>query len=120
MTREIENREKELTHQIHREMLCQHLDQLKSLMPSFISSIKISLLIDSPQNELGEQVHARVRKNKDYLISNLTDEVNEIIRILQLTVYDEDEWMCDDVTAMRQKIVCHYRMKLSEYLRIFI
>ena len=37
MTREIDIREKELTHQIHRNFLCQHLDQIKSLTPSFIS-----------------------------------------------------------------------------------
>ena len=27
-----------------------------------------------------------------------------MIRILQLTTYDEDEWMTDDLTVMRQKL----------------
>jgi len=45
MTREIDAREKELTHQGHRDRLCQHLDEMKALTPPFISSIKIGLLI---------------------------------------------------------------------------
>ena len=31
MTREVDVREKELTHQIHRELLSQHLEQVKNL-----------------------------------------------------------------------------------------
>jgi vinculin len=34
----------------------------------------------------------------------MTDEVNEIIRVLQLTTYDEDEWDQDNVTVMRKAL----------------
>lgn len=32
----------------------------------------------------------------------MTDEMNEIIRVLQLTTYDEDEWEADNVTVMKK------------------
>ena len=30
------------------------------------------------------------------------DEINEIIRVLQLTTYDEDEWDADNLTVMKK------------------
>lgn len=107
MTREIDSREKELTHQIHRDLLCQHMDQVKSLTPTFISSIKIGLLLAKsvPRTNGNRKIHASVESNKGYLIKRITEEINEIVRLLQLTTYDEDEWMNDDLTIMRQKLV---------------
>ena len=32
----------------------------------------------------------------------MTDEINEIIRVLQLTTYDEDEWEADNLTGMKK------------------
>ncbi|OPL21763.1 hypothetical protein AM593_07892, partial [Mytilus galloprovincialis] len=34
----------------------------------------------------------------------MSDEVQEIIRVLQLTTYDEDEWDADDVTVMKKSV----------------
>ena len=31
-------------------------------------------------------------ENRNYLSQRMTDEMNEIVRVLQLTSYDEDEW----------------------------
>lgn len=36
----------------------------------------------------------------------MTDEINEIIRVLQLTNYDEDEWDADNLTVMKKAQVC--------------
>ena len=41
MTKSVDAREKELTHQIHRDMLTQSLEQVKVLTPILISSIKM-------------------------------------------------------------------------------
>ena len=41
MTKEVDAREKELTHQVHREMLIRSLEQVKNLTPVLISGIKI-------------------------------------------------------------------------------
>lgn len=41
-------------------------------------------------------------ENRNYLSARMTDEINEIIRVLQLTTYDEDEWDADNLTCMRK------------------
>ena len=41
MTKNVDSREKELTHQVHREMLLRSLEQVKNLTPVLISGIKI-------------------------------------------------------------------------------
>ena len=41
MTKEVDAREKELTHQVHREWLIRSLEQVKQLTPVLISGIKI-------------------------------------------------------------------------------
>ena len=41
MTKEVDAREKELTHQVHREMLIRSLEQVKNLTPVLISGIKV-------------------------------------------------------------------------------
>lgn len=40
--------------------------------------------------------------NRNYLAQRMTDEINEIIRVLQLTNYDEDEWDADNLTVMKK------------------
>ncbi|KAK5975671.1 hypothetical protein GCK32_014796, partial [Trichostrongylus colubriformis] len=40
----------------------------------------------------------------NYLAQRMTDEMHEIIRVLQLTTYDEDEWDADNVTVMRKAL----------------
>ena len=34
----------------------------------------------------------------------MTDEMVEIIRVLQLTTYDEDEWDADNLSVMRKAL----------------
>lgn len=41
-------------------------------------------------------------ENRNYLVHRMTDEINEIIRVLQLTTYDEDEWEADDLTRLKK------------------
>ena len=114
MTREIDMREKELTHQIHRELLCQHLEQVKNLTPSFISSIKIFLLVKNTiEISSNDSVGVCIDQSKEFLIRRLSDEINEMIRILQLTTYDEDE--SDDLTIMKQKLVRLLNSSSSSY-----
>lgn len=37
----------------------------------------------------------------------MSDEIHEIIRVLQLTTYDEEEWDADDITVMKKAQVCN-------------
>ncbi len=103
MTRVINAREKELTHQIHTDLLIQHLNQVKELTPMFISCIKISLIISL--NSQDETIRLSILQNKEYLIKRLTSEIEETMRILQLTTHDEDSLMCNDLTVMKNKLV---------------
>lgn len=41
-------------------------------------------------------------ENRNYLTARMTDELHEIIRVLQLTTYDEDEWDADNLTVMKK------------------
>ena len=54
--------------------------------------------------------------SRDYVNSKMCDEIHEIVRVLQLTTYDEEEWDADDATVMKKAqvhlccclLVCHY------------
>ncbi|UYV82651.1 VCL [Cordylochernes scorpioides] len=96
--REVDAREKELTHQVHREILCRCLEALKTLAPILICSMKIYVQIASQ----GGKGAGEAAENRNYLSSRMVDEINEIIRVLQLTTYDEDEWDADNLTVMKR------------------
>ncbi|KAL0277136.1 UNVERIFIED_CONTAM: hypothetical protein PYX00_004521 [Menopon gallinae] len=98
VSREVGAREKELTHQVHREILVRCLEQVKTLTPILICGMKIYIHIVSQGGKGAEEA----AENRNYLAQRMTDEINEIIRILQLTTYDEDEWDADNLTVMKK------------------
>ncbi|KAI5734999.1 hypothetical protein M8J77_013013 [Diaphorina citri] len=98
VSREVDAREKELTHQVHREILVRCLDQVKTLAPILICSMKIYIHIISQGGKGAEEA----AENRNYLTARMTDELHEIIRVLQLTTYDEDEWDADNLTVMKK------------------
>lgn len=106
MTQEIEERIKELTHQVHQKLLNEHLDQLKSLTPSLISAIKIYILSSASitKNEANQSIYFCIEENKQFLIKRLTNEINEIIRVLQLKTYDQEESI-NESSAKKPKLV---------------
>ena len=56
-------------------------------------------------------------ENRNYLASRMTDEINEIIRVLQLTTYDEDEWDADNLTCMKKaQVKTFFASKLTNRL----
>ena len=56
-------------------------------------------------------------ENRNYLTQRMTDEINEIIRVLQLTTYDEDEWEADNLTGMKKAQVL-YLLQFNNQLSI--
>lgn len=129
VSREVDARQKELTHQVHRDILIRCLEQVKTLAPILICSMKIFIQIVSqgiasevqysvyfnifilmePNNSPwrifiipGGKGNEEAAENRNYLAGRMTDEINEIIRVLQLTTYDEDEWDADQLTAMKR------------------
>ncbi|XP_045177289.1 vinculin-like isoform X6 [Mercenaria mercenaria] len=97
MTKEVDAREKELTHQVHREMLIRSLEQVKNLTPVLISGIKIFITAKQSNQGIPD-----AQTNRDYVVRKMSDEIHEIIRVLQLTTYDEEEWDADDITVMKK------------------
>lgn len=98
MSKDVDNRQSELTHMVHREILIRCMDSVKTLSPILICAMKIFVQI----SEEGQKGLSESAENRNYLAQRMTDEVNEIIRVLQLTAYDEDEWDSDNVTVMRK------------------
>lgn len=98
VSRDVDAREKELTHQVHREILIRCLEQVKTSAPILICSMKIFIQI-LVQGGKGLEEAA---ENRNFLAQRMTDEINEIIRVLQLTTYDEDEWDADNLTVMKK------------------
>ncbi|XP_014602563.1 PREDICTED: vinculin isoform X6 [Polistes canadensis] len=98
VSREVSAREKELTHQVHREILVRCLEQVKTLAPILICSMKIFIHIISQGGKGAEEA----AENRNYLSGRMSDELNEIIRVLQLTTYDEEEWDADQLTVLKK------------------
>lgn len=63
VSREVDAREKELTHQVHREILIRCLDQVKTLAPILICSMKIYIHIISQGGKGAEEA----AENRNYL-----------------------------------------------------
>eukprot|EP00080_Pristionchus_pacificus_P010946 PDM70966.1 deb-1 [Pristionchus pacificus] len=101
VTTDVNSRQEELTHSVHREILIRCLDGIKTLSPILICSMKIFIQISHDPSQRG--VH-EAAENRNYLALRMTDEMNEIIRVLQLTTYDEDEWEADNVTVMKKAL----------------
>ena len=51
---------------------------------------------------LGGKGAEEAAENRNYLAQRMTDEIHEMIRVLQLTTYDEEEWDADDLTVMKK------------------
>lgn len=98
VSREVSNREKELTHQVHSEILVRCLEQVKILAPILICSMKVYIHII----EQGGKGSDEAAENRNYLAARMTDEIQEIIRVLQLTTYDEDTSELDNLTVLKK------------------
>lgn len=99
VSRDVNQRQRELTHQVHRETLLRCLENLKQEAPILISAMKIYIQLLSSNNSISEATG-----NRNYHTQRITDEINEIIRVLQLTTYDEDEWDSDSLTYMKRAL----------------
>lgn len=72
--------------------------KVKTLAPILICSMKIFIHIISQGGKGAEEA----AENRNYLSGRMSDELNEIIRVLQLTTYDEEEWDADQLTVLKK------------------
>ena len=73
VTREVEKRMEDLTHQVHREILSRCVEQIKTLAPILICSMKIFIQILSQGGKGADEAG----ENRNYLASRMTDEVRD-------------------------------------------
>uniref|UniRef100_A0A665TXF7 Vinculin n=1 Tax=Echeneis naucrates TaxID=173247 RepID=A0A665TXF7_ECHNA len=100
MSKMIEERQQELTHQEHRQMLISSMNTVKELLPVLISAIKIFVATKSSRGAGVEEAE----RNRRFTFEKLSAEINEIIRVLQLTTWDEDAWANKDMEALKRSL----------------
>ncbi|XP_049455961.1 vinculin-like isoform X2 [Epinephelus fuscoguttatus] len=98
MSKMIEERQQELTHQEHRQMLINSMNTIKELLPVLISAIKIFVATKSSRGAGLEEAE----RNRRFTFEKMSAEINEIIRVLQLTTWDEDAWANKDMEALKR------------------
>ncbi|XP_017268510.1 vinculin isoform X3 [Kryptolebias marmoratus] len=102
MSKMIEERQQELTHQEHRQMLISSMNTIKELLPVLISAIKIFVATKSSRGAGVEEAE----RNRRFTFEKMSAEINEIIRVLQLTTWDEDAWANKkDMEALKRSLV---------------
>uniref|UniRef100_A0A3P9HAD1 Vinculin n=1 Tax=Oryzias latipes TaxID=8090 RepID=A0A3P9HAD1_ORYLA len=100
MSKMIEERQQELTHQEHRQMLVSSMNTIKELLPVLISAIKIFVATKSTRGAGVEEAET----NRRFTFEKMSTEINEIIRVLQLTTWDEDAWANKDMEALKRSL----------------
>ncbi|XP_055517549.1 vinculin isoform X2 [Leucoraja erinacea] len=100
MAKMIDERQQELTHQEHRVMLVNSMNTVKELLPVLISAIKIFVTTKQFKSQGMEEA----LKNRNFTVEKMSTEISEIIRVLQLTSWDEDAWASKDTETMRRAL----------------
>uniref|UniRef100_A0A4W6DZT6 Vinculin n=1 Tax=Lates calcarifer TaxID=8187 RepID=A0A4W6DZT6_LATCA len=100
MSKMIEERQQELTHQEHRQMLVSSMNTIKELLPVLISAIKIFVATKTSRGAGVEEAE----RNRRFTFEKMSAEINEIIRVLQLTTWDEDAWANKDMEALKRSL----------------
>lgn len=85
VSKQVKERAEELTHKPYSDILLECLAQIKLLTPVLICSLKVCIQI----TERGGQASPEIHSNRDYLTNRMTDEIEEIIRVLQLLTCDD-------------------------------
>ena len=82
---DVDVRRKDLLNPYQRDTLAQHLEQVKTLAPILICSMKIFIQILSQEGKGTDEAI----ENRNYLAKRMTDEIGEIQRILEETSREE-------------------------------
>ena len=54
---------------------------------------------------IGSPCMEDARQNRNYVVQKLSDEIHELVRVLRLTVCDDEEWDTDVITVMKKALV---------------
>ena len=93
VSHDVEGRRKDLLNPYQRDVLGQHLDQVKTLAPILICSMKIFIQILGTDAQGANKGMEEAVENRNYLAKRMTEEITEIINIL------EDSAKADEMNA---------------------
>ncbi|XP_054428512.1 vinculin isoform X1 [Pteronotus mesoamericanus] len=110
MAKMIDERQQELTHQEHRVMLVNSMNTVKELLPVLISAMKIFV---TTKNSKSQGIDEAL-KNRNFTVEKMSAEINEIIRVLQLTSWDEDAWASKKDTEAMKRALASIDSKLNQ------
>ncbi|XP_077786775.1 vinculin isoform X3 [Podarcis muralis] len=110
MAKMIDERQQELTHQEHRVMLVNSMNTVKELLPVLISAMKIFVTTKNSKSQGIEEA----LKNRNFTVEKMSGEINEIIRVLQLTSWDEDAWASKKDTEAMKRALALIDSKLNQ------
>nr|XP_034994570.1 vinculin isoform X1 [Zootoca vivipara] len=110
MAKMIDERQQELTHQEHRVMLVNSMNTVKELLPVLISAMKIFVTTKNSKSQGVEEA----LKNRNFTVEKMSGEINEIIRVLQLTSWDEDAWASKKDTEAMKRALALIDSKLNQ------
>lgn len=93
VSHDVEARRKDLLNPYQRDLLGQHLDQVKTLAPILICSMKIFIQILGTDAQGANKGMEEAVENRNYLAKRMTEEITDIIGIL------EDSAKADDLNT---------------------
>ena len=108
VTREVERRIEDLTHQVHREILTRSVDQVKTLAPILICSMKIFIQI-----VLQGSWYIFLLKRKRLPVWGHKDGTAKITLSLFKRIFILKLWSTSYSSSKPIKILCHNKVPLS-------
>jgi vinculin len=87
MTKQVDGRTEDLTNPSHADILTAENDQVKRALPLLLSSMKAFVTLKREQRKGA----AEAQENRNYIMMAITESIQEIIRVLQLTSPTEEQ-----------------------------
>lgn len=90
VSHDVEARRRDLLNPYQRDIIGQHLDQVKTLAPILICSMKIFIQILGTDAQGANKGMEEAVENRNYLAKRMTDEITEITTILEDSARGDD------------------------------
>uniref|UniRef100_UPI00358DDEE6 vinculin isoform X3 n=1 Tax=Myxine glutinosa TaxID=7769 RepID=UPI00358DDEE6 len=98
LARLVDERQEELSLPRHRQALNSHMAAIRGLLSTLISTIKLWV---SARGGPGAEEAA---ESRDFVVAKVSGEINEMMRVLQLTSWDEAAWESQDADELRRAL----------------
>ena len=111
VSHDVEGRRKDLLNPYHRDVLGQHLEQVKTLAPILICSMKIFIQILGTDAQGANKGMEEAVENRNYLAKRMTEEISEIMNILEDSAKAEDisSRMANRYVTLTKTLISHHK-----------